>query len=89
MWEKMHFLPAKANIDSRTKIFQFKVSNNILHLNKTLHKMGKVQSPLFSLCKESNETASHLFLNIRDQQHYGKVYRYTVHRLKHYQILVR
>ena len=64
MWEKIGLLPFKASeatIDSRTRIFQFQLLNNISHLNKALHKMENIESSLYSLCKEKYEAVSQLF----------------------------
>ena len=52
IWEKIYLLPAKATLDSRTRMFQYMLLNNVSYLNKTLHKMGKVDQHLCSLCKE-------------------------------------
>ena len=42
------------------RIFQYKILNNFLYLNKKLCKMGLVQTPLCSFCKEDDETLIHL-----------------------------
>ena len=53
------------SIDMKTRIFQFKILNNILYSNARLHKMGIVSSSKCSLCSENNETTTHLFFECR------------------------
>ena len=42
-------------------MFQYKLLNNVLYLNKMLFRFKKVDSPLFSYCNEEEETPLHLF----------------------------
>ena len=46
----------------KTRIFQFKIFNNVLYLNKQLHKINLSESPLCLLCHKEQETFLHLFL---------------------------
>ena len=45
------------------RIFQYKISNNILYLNRQLFRMKLVDSSLCSLCGHCVETVTHLFLS--------------------------
>ena len=56
-------LSSKRAIDTGTRVFQYKILNNILYLNKHLYKIKVVESPLCSLCQKENETFEHLFLD--------------------------
>ena len=47
-------------VESKLRIFQYKLPNNILDLNDRFYKMGIVQTPLCSLCKQEKETVIHL-----------------------------
>ena len=47
-------------VESKLRIFQYKVLNNILHLNDRLYKIDIVQTPLCSLCKQEKEIVIHL-----------------------------
>ena len=70
-WATVYLLPQKTTIESRRRIFQYIVLNNILYLNNRLHKFGYVESPLCSLCNSETETMTHLFLSL--QQDYPEV----------------
>ena len=60
-WEKICLMPRKVTVDTFTRIFQYKIINNILYLNKKLHIFKKVYSPLCSFCKSNDETTLHIF----------------------------
>ena len=64
-WKKVYMIPRKCTIDSHTRIFQYKILNNILYLNDRLFKMNLVESEMCSFCKGEKETVEHLFLNCR------------------------
>ena len=61
-WSSVYLLPASATLDTKIRIFQYKILNNILYLNQRLYHMKLVASPLCSLCKREVETIPHLFL---------------------------
>ena len=63
LWPKIYMLSSKCAIDTRTRVFQYKILNNVLYLNKHLYKMKGVESPLCSLCQKENETFEHLFVD--------------------------
>ena len=60
-WATVYLLPQKTTIESRVRIFQYKILNNILYLNNRLHKFGYIESPLCSLSNSERETMTHLF----------------------------
>ena len=49
------------SIDTSTRIFQYKILNNILYLNNRLYKMTITEGPLCSLCGDDLETILHFF----------------------------
>ena len=53
-WKEI--LPRKVSIDTNLLMFQYKILNNILFLNKLLFKFKKVPSPLCSFCNSADET---------------------------------
>ena len=54
-------LPRIVSKDSRLQVFQYKLLNNVLYLNKTLFKFGKIDSPRCPFCKMIEETPLPLF----------------------------
>ena len=63
IWSSVYLLPASVTLDTKIRMFQYKILNNILYLNQRLYRMNLVESPLCSLCKREVESVSHLFLN--------------------------
>ena len=60
-WSSVYLLPASATLDTKIRMFQYKIVNNILYLNQRLYYMKLVALPLCSLCKREVETISHSF----------------------------
>ena len=60
-WSLVYTLPRKVTIDTSTRIFQYKILNNILHLNSRFYKITITESPLCSLCGDDLETILHFF----------------------------
>ena len=59
-WSKIYLIPHGTSIDTKTRIFPFKILNNVLYLNARLYKMGIVSSSKCSLCSESKVITTHL-----------------------------
>ena len=64
-WDKVYTLPYNTTVESKTRVFQYKILNNILYLNKRLYRMELAESPLCGLCKLHFETVSHLFFECK------------------------
>ena len=62
-WKKIYLLPRKVTLDTRLRIFQYKILHNVLYLNKILHKFKKIDSPRCSFCDKEDETPLHLFFS--------------------------
>ena len=63
-WKTIYMLPRIVTKDSRLQVFQYKLLNNVLYLNKMLFRFGKIDSPLCSFCKMiEEERKKHLFYN--------------------------
>ena len=60
-WSKIYMLPRITTNDSYMRVFQYKMLNNVLYLNKKLHHFGKKNSPLCSFCNTVEETPEHAF----------------------------
>ena len=64
-WKSIYLLPQMVTVDKKVRLFQNKILNNILFVNKMLFKFKKVESPLCSLCKAEDETYIPLFYRCR------------------------
>jgi hypothetical protein len=60
-WLKIYTLPRKVTKNAYDKIFQYKILNNTLFLNKKLFLFGKSDTSLCSFCANVDEDAAHLF----------------------------
>ena len=60
--KNIYFLIRNTTLDTKARMFQFKVLHNVLYANKMLFKFGKVTSPRCSFCKLHDETIMHLFM---------------------------
>ena len=60
-WKKIYFLIRNTTLDTKARMFQYKVLHNTLYVNKMLFKFGKVISPRCSFRKLLEETIIHLF----------------------------
>ena len=61
----MYLLPRMVTVDTKLRVFQYKIVNNILFVNKMLFNFRKVESPFCSFCKAEDETCIHLFYRCR------------------------
>ena len=52
-------------IDTKLRVFQYKILNNIIFVNKILFKLKKVKLPLRSFCKAKDETYIRLLYRCR------------------------
>ena len=60
-WQVIYQIPHVVTLDTKTRIFQYKLLNQLIYTNKTLYKMKKIDSPLCTFCKISEESLEHLF----------------------------
>ena len=59
--KKKYILIRNTSLDTKARMFQYKVLHNTLHVNKMLFKFGKVIPPRCSSCQLHEETLIHLF----------------------------
>ena len=64
-WQTVYMLPRFCTIDSHTRVFQYKILNNIFYLNNRLFKMNIANSQLCSFCEAEPETIIHLLCSCR------------------------
>ena len=50
-WKKIYIFPRIVTTDTKLRNFQYKILNNVLHLNKMLLKFGISKDPSRSFCK--------------------------------------
>ena len=62
-WKNIYQLPGQVTVDTRTRVFQYKIINRILYTNKTLYKMDLVPSPMCTFCGDHEETLEHLLVS--------------------------
>ena len=60
-WDVIYLIPHLVTLDTKTRIFQYKLLNRIIYTNTTLYKMKLVGSPLCTFCKTQEESLEHLF----------------------------
>ena len=65
------YFTRKVSIDANLRMFQYKILNNILFLNKLPFRFKKDRSPLCSFCSSANETPLHIFYILILQSDYG------------------
>ena len=61
LWPRIYTMASKCTLDTKARILQFKILNNVLYPNQQLYKMNLSESPLCSLCYKEQETFTHLF----------------------------
>ena len=69
--KEIYILPRKVPTDTNLRMFQYKIMNNILFLNKLLFKFKKVPPPLCSFCNSADETPFISSLLVILQNDYG------------------
>ena len=60
-WKDIYTLPSKVTTNAYIRLFQYKILNNVLYLNKKLHTLGLSNTQLCSFCRMEEETISNLF----------------------------
>ena len=68
-WKLIYKLPRIVTYDAKIRIFQYKLSNNVLYLNKKRFYFGTIPQPKCSICNLYDETPQHLFLLMHYTQH--------------------
>ena len=60
-WSQIYILARRITVDSYSRQFFFKLTHNILFLNKALKRMRLVESSMCSYCNLAEETPIHFF----------------------------
>ena len=59
-WKEIYRLLRKISIDTNLRMFQYKILNNILYLNKQLFIFNKKDTKLCSYCRLQDKTTNHI-----------------------------
>ena len=62
-WKNIYLLPGRVTLDTRTRVFYYKILNRILYTNKILYKMNLVPSPVCTFCGDHEEPIEHLLIS--------------------------
>ena len=65
-WKSIYLLLRMVTVDTKLRVFQYKIWNNIRFVKEMLFKFRKVESPLCSFCKAEDETYIPLFYRCRN-----------------------
>ena len=60
-WKLIYRIPRIATFETKIRIFQYKLLNNVLYLNKKLFHFGITSQSKCSFCKLYDETSHHIF----------------------------
>ena len=60
-WQNIYILPRVVVVYNRIRVFQYKLLNNVLFLNKMLCKFGIVSRSYCLFCNSEEETPFHIF----------------------------
>ena len=65
-WLRIYSLPRRVSTYGYDRIFQYKILNNVLYLNKKLFLFGKSTVSTCSFCSNADEDPPHLFANCHE-----------------------
>ena len=72
-WQEVYMIPRKVSISSSIRIFQYKILNDILYLNRKISEFDQEVSHLCSLClKEPEDISCILFVNVIKHNFFGR-----------------
>ena len=60
-WKLIYRIPRIATLETKIRIFQYKLLNNVLYLNKKLFQFGIISQSKCSFCELYDETPHHIF----------------------------
>ena len=80
-WPEVYMIHHKVTIETSLRVFQYKLLNNIIYLNKRIAKFDSAVNPLCSLCSQFPEDVVHLFCHCQKAQQLWELCRYHFDRL--------
>ena len=72
-------IPHKVTIETSLRVFQYKLLNNIIYLNKRIAKFDPAVNLLRSLCSQAPEDVVHLFSHCQKTQQLWELLRSMLH----------
>ena len=63
-WEVIYQIPHVVTLDTKTRVSQNKLLNRRIYTTKSLYKMKRIDSPLCTFCKITDESLEHLLLQV-------------------------
>ena len=64
-WKEIHLLPSNVSIDTNLRMFQYKMLDNILYLNKQLFIFNQKDTKLYSYCRLKDDLINHIFVKCK------------------------
>ena len=65
-WKEIYSLAFNVTLDTKLRLFQYKLLNHIIFTNiYKLYKLKIVDSPFFTFCKINEESLEHLLFSVR------------------------
>ena len=84
-WKLIYGISRIATLETKIRIFQYKLHNNVLHLNKKLFKFGIISQSKCSFCEFMMKHRIIFFMNARIHKIYGTNFDYIFQKKLHYQ----
>ena len=84
-WKLIYMIPHIATLEMKIRIFQYKLLNNVLYLNKNLFQFSIISGSKCSFCKLYDETPYHIYTNARMHKIYRIDFVYIFQKKLHYQ----
>ena len=85
-WKLIFRIPRIATSETKIRILQYKLLNNVLYFNKKLLHFGIISQSNCSFCKLYGEAAQHFFMNALMHKIYGTNCDYIFQKKLHYQL---
>ena len=74
-WPEVYMIPHKVTIETSLRVFQYKLLNNIIYLNKRIAQFDSAVNPLCSLCSQAPEDVVHLFCHCQETRQLWELLR--------------
>ena len=74
-WPEVYMIPHKVTIETSLRVFQYKLLNTIIYLNKRIAKFDPAVNPLCSICSQAPEDIVHLFFHYQKTQQLWELLR--------------